>query len=154
MKNVILIIALSLGYGSAYAQKVKEVDVPSNVKDGFKKQYPNAKVSEWEKEGANYEAEFKHNKVETSVVIDVTGSILETEVEIAVKELPAAVTEYIAKNYAGYKTEEAAKITDHKGTVTYEAEVEKGKEEFDLIFDSNGGFVKKEVETGDEKDKD
>lgn len=149
-----LIVALSLGLGSAFAQKVKEAEVPATVKDGFKKQYPNSKVSEWEKEGANFEAEFKHNKVETSVVIDANGTILETEVEIAVKELPAAVSEYITKNYAGYKVEEAAKITDNKGTVTYEAEVEKGKEEFDLIFDSKGGFIKKDVEAGQEKDKD
>jgi uncharacterized membrane protein YkoI len=143
MKRLILVFALSLGLGSAYAQKIKEAEVPAAVKDGFKKQYPNAKVSEWEKEGANFEAEFKHNKVETSVVIDATGSILETEVEIAVKELPAAATEYITKNYAGYKVEEAVKITDSKGNISYEAEVEKGKEEFDLIFDSKGGFIKK-----------
>ncbi|MFO0356554.1 MAG: PepSY-like domain-containing protein [Sphingobacteriaceae bacterium] len=143
MKKLILVLALSLGLGSAFAQKIKETEVPAAVKDGFKKQYPNAKVSEWEKEGANFEAEFKQNKVETSVVIDANGAILETEVEIAVKELPAAVSEYISKNYAGYKVDEATKITDSKGTVTYEAEVEKGKEEFDLIFDSNGSFIKK-----------
>jgi hypothetical protein len=71
-------------------------------------------------------------------LIDVSGNILETEVEIKIDELPAKAKEYVSKNYAGQKIKETAKITDSKGVVTYEAEI-KGK---DLIFDSNGNFIK------------
>ena len=46
--------------------------------------------------------------------------------------------EYVKKTYKEDEVKEASKITDANGTVTYEAEV-KGK---DLIFDSNGNFIK------------
>jgi hypothetical protein len=75
--------------------------------------------------------------VETSVVIDLKGNLLETEQEIPVNSLPEPITNYIATAYPGKKIAEAAKITDAKGTVTYEAEV--GRK--DVIFDANGIIV-------------
>lgn len=129
------------------AQKVKEADVPTAVKDSFKKSYKEAREAKWEKEGANFEAEFEIGETEQSVLLDASGRILETEVEIKVEELPTAVKEYVTKNYKDTKIKEAAKITDAKGMVTYEAEI-KGK---DLIFDSDGKFVKEEVEKTEAK---
>ena len=143
-----MIAALSLGFGSAYAQKVKEADVPAAVKESFAKKYAGAKVEKWEKEGAEFEAEFDMGKVETSASFDASGNFLQQEVEIKVAELPKAVSEYVTKNLAGKKIKEASKITDVKGTVMYEAEVD----EADYIFDSNGSFLKKEVETDKDDD--
>lgn len=137
----------------AFAQKVKEADVPANVKEAFIKKYPGAKA-EWEKEGSGYEAEFKLNKVETSAVFDANGIFKETEQEIKTSELPKSVTEYCTKNFVGYKLDEASKITDAAGKLWYEAELEKGKENIEAIFDDKGNFVKKSEESGKEDDKD
>lgn len=120
------------------AQKLKEKEVPQPVKDAFKNSHKDVKKVEWEKEGANYEAEFEDGETETSVVMDANGSLLETETELKISELPPAVVDYISKNYKGSKIKEVAKITTSKGIVSYEAEVN-GK---DLIFDSNSKFVK------------
>ncbi len=156
MKNLIIILALSLGMGSAYAQKVKESDVPAAVKEAFKKAYPKAEIEKWEKEDGNYEAEFeiegvdktgKKSEVEGSVVYTATGELVQTEEEIRVSDLPKAAMEYIEKNVQK-KIKEASKITEAKGTVNYEAEA--GGE--DYIFDSEGKFLKKEQDT--EKDDD
>lgn len=154
MKNLTLIIALSFGAFSGYAQDVKEADVPAAVKEAFAKKYPGLKA-EWEKEDGNYEAEFEGKKmrvnmetgknikeeVEGSVLISPDGAILETEEEIEVKDLPKAVAEYIAKNAGGKKIKEASKITDKNNVITFEAEV--GKEEY--FFDAGGAFIKKEA---------
>ncbi len=148
MKNLVIIVALSLAVGGAYAQKMKEADVPATVKDGFKKSFPGSKVEKWEKEGAEYEAEFDLNKVETSALLDVNGTLLQTETEIGVNDLPKGVTEYLNKYEAGKKIKEASKITDNKGTITYEAECN----EIDYIFDSLGNFLKKEIEKGEKDD--
>jgi hypothetical protein len=167
MKTMISVIALVFFVNTVSAQKLKSADVPEAVKNGFSKMYPNAKDVDWEKEDANYEAEFetiavnmdnpkaKAKKRETSVTLDASGNVIEAETEIDVKDLPKAAVDYVAANYAGYELEEAEKMTDSKGTVTYEAELEKGKEEFDLIFDANGAFIKKEdkKEDGDKKEK-
>ncbi|PBQ32770.1 hypothetical protein CNR22_13635 [Sphingobacteriaceae bacterium] len=148
MKKSILITAGLMISLAACAQKVKESEVPAVVKDAFKKSYKDAKEVKWEKEGANFEAEFEIGETDQSVAFDATGHLVETEVEIKVEELPSGAKDYFAKNYKDTKIKEATKITDAKGTVTYEAEI-KGK---DLIFDSTGKFIKEEVDTYEDKD--
>ncbi len=149
MKTTIATLALCIGFIGANAQQLKEAEVPANVKAGFEKKYPGSKVEKWEKEGSDYEAEFDLNKVESSAVFDANGTFKELEQEIKTSELPKQVTEYCSKNYAGYKLSEAAKITDASGKVMYEAEMSKGKEHFDALFDQNGNFVKKgDVKSG------
>ena len=94
------------------------------------------------------------NKVEMSANFSADGTLMETETEIAPSVLPKAATEYITKNYAGSKIEEAAKIVNSKGITVYEAEVKHGKEEFELLFDATGNFTKKVVEAPETDKKD
>lgn len=148
MKNTILVLAIGFTGISAFAQKIKEAEVPEVVKTTFSKKFPGAKVEKWEKENGNYEAEFDFNKIETSALFAAAGSLIETEVEIKASELPKTVSDYVDKNLAGKKVKEASKITDAKGVVTYEAEVD----EADYIFDEKGIFQKKVVENEGDKD--
>ncbi len=124
-------------------------DAPAAVKTKFASLYPNVKKVKWSKEDGNYEAEFTLNNAETTATFDGSGSLLETETEIAVSALPKAAADYVAKTYAGEKIKEASKIVDSKNAVTFEAEVKAG----DLIFDANGKFVKLNAKTN-EKDED
>lgn len=152
MKTMLMIVASVLTFSCANAQKINEAEVPASVKNGFAKKYPGAKVEKWEKEGADYEAEFDLNKVESSAVFDANGTFKELEQEIKTSALPKAATDYCTKNYVGYKLSEAAKITDSTGKVMYEAEMSKGKEHFDALFDDKGNFVKKSaIEKGEEE---
>ncbi len=154
MKTIITAVALVFVANTSSAQKVKESEVPKAVLSSFQEHFKGAKVEKWEKEkNGEFEAEFDLNKVETSANFSTDGKLLETETEMKVSELPKTVTDYITKNYGDYKTSEAAKIVDAAGKVSYEAEVKKGKEEMDLIFDANGAFVKKEVEAKEADDK-
>ena len=146
MKKSAIILAAMLSVTFANAQNISDKEVPTTVKAALQKSYPNAKEIKWEKEKANYEAGFEVSETDYSLLIAVSGNILETEVEIKIDELPAKAKEYVSKNYAGQKIKETAKITDSKGVVTYEAEI-KGK---DLIFDSNGNFIKEEIENGND----
>ena len=140
MKNLFLAVAIAFTATMTAQEegKTKKTTIPANVKEAFAKKYPTIKNAKWEKEGANYEAGFYLNKVETSVVITAKGIILETESEIEVSTLSKTVTDYVAKNYPKQKIKEAAKIVDSNNKVTYEAEV-KG---LDLLFDENGNFIK------------
>jgi hypothetical protein len=154
MKTIITAAALVFAINTLSAQKIKEAEVPKAVTESFAKNFPGSKAKEWEKEKDIYEAEFNLNKVETSASFKTDGTLFETETEIATSALPKAVTDYVTKNYAEHKLSEASKIVDAAGTISYEAEVKKGKEEIDLIFDGNGTFIKKEVEEKGTKDKD
>ncbi|MCW5909879.1 MAG: PepSY-like domain-containing protein [Cyclobacteriaceae bacterium] len=138
MKQLAILLVAVMMASCTNAQKVKDKEVPAVVKSALQKSYPNAKELSWEKENGNHEASFEVDDTDYSLLIDTSGNILETEVEINIDELPAKAKEYISQNHAGQKIKEAAKITDSKGVVTYEAEI-KGK---DLIFDSNGDLLK------------
>jgi len=138
MKKLAFLLTMITAVTFVNAQKVQQKDVPATVQKGFQKQFPTVKDIKWEKEKGNYEAGFTINGTETSVVINLSGNILETETEINSNSLSAPIKVYIAKNYPNQKIKEAAKITDTKGVATYEAEVS-GK---DLIFDSKGKFIK------------
>ena len=154
-KTIITTVALSLIAGFSYAQKVKPAEVPASVKESFAKNYPKAKVEQWEKEDGNYEAEFDWNKTESSALFDANGTFKELEQEIKTSALPAGVAGYCKTNFAGWKLDEASKITDAAGVVTYEAAMEKKEETFDAFFDDKGAFIKKgEVKKEDEKEKD
>jgi len=142
MKKLALITATAMITSLSFAQGLKEKEVPTPVKASFQKLYTSAKETKWEKEKDNYEAEFEIEDKEYSVLMDVSGNILETELEISIDALPAKVKNYVLKNCSGQKIKEASKITDVNGNVTYETEI-KGK---DLLFDSNGNFIEQESE--------
>lgn len=148
MKTKIL-IALCFVAAQTFAQKMNSKDVPANVKAALEKNFL-VKEAKWDKEGNNYEASFKKGGKEMSAVFDGAGTLIETEVGIARRELPRAAQDVLEKEYAGFKIEETAKITT-RGVVLYEAEVEKGEQSFELIFDTTGKLLKKEAEKeGDE----
>ena len=113
--------------------------VPAAVKAKIKELYPNVKELDWSMENGNYEAEIEQKgSPDVSVILDAKGTVVETETEIKVAELPEAARTYIAKNVANAKIKEAAKIVKADNSVEYEAQV--GKK--DYIFDANGNFLK------------
>ena len=122
---------------SATAQKLDASKVPEGVKMSFTKQYPGI-ATKWEKEDGKYEANFKKDGNTMSALFEQNGTMTESEIDIKVSALPAPVLAYVKSNYKGKTIKEGAKITKADGIVTYEAEVD-GK---DLIFDSNGKFLK------------
>ena len=65
--------------------------------------------------------------------------------------MPPWVLEVLKKEFAGYKIEEAAKIIAND-VVSYDAEVEKGEQSFELTFDPAGKILNKEEEKEDKKD--
>lgn len=150
MKKTIILIAITAGFTTVgFAQKKekddddnkgKRVTVPAAVKNAFAKQYPGS-VAKWEKENGKYEVELKNNGQKMSVLYELNGSVAETEVEIKINELPAAVRSYVKTKYMASITE-ASKITKADGTVNYEAEVKKT----DVLFDANGNFLKESKE--------
>lgn len=138
MKKLWLLIGMALSLTPLlYAQKLLPEQVPQKVKDAFKQKYSGIKCN-WEKEGKQYEGNFKIKGVSMSVLYDSDGHLIETEEDIKITDLPVAVINYIKEKKKGYVIKEAAKITKASGTVNFEAEVNHK----DLIFDAEGKFIK------------
>lgn len=134
MKRIFLIVAFVFAVSLTFAQGL---EIPAAVKLAFANHYPTVKKVKWDKEQSGYEAGFKLNNTLQSVLFDITGKVLETETEITVNALPFAAQNYLAKTFKNAKIKEAAKITDMKGKMTYEAEIN-GK---DILFDVNGTVI-------------
>jgi len=142
MKILPVIVIVLLTQSGLQAQKILASAVPTSVRSAVDKSYGEAKSLSWEKENENYEAEFQWKGAEYSAVYDAAGNLVETEVVIALIDLPASAVKYLGEHHSNEKIKEAAKITTAKGIVTFEAEV-KGS---DLIFDESGKFLREVVE--------
>ena len=134
MKKIILtaIIFISI---TAAAQKEA---IPTAAKTSFSKAFPAASKVKWEKEDGNYEVTFKKDGKEMSAVYDATGKMHESEVSIAITDLPTNVLVYMKDHYKGFTLKAAAKITLADGSIQFEAAI-KGK---DVLFDEKGKFLK------------
>lgn len=140
MKTILTLLFVSVLFASpAFAQKT----VPENVKKEFAKKYPAAQAVKWGSEEANeWEAEFTVNGTEMSASYDNKGTWLESETEISTKDLPAAVTATLTKDFAGYKTGEMSIIEDPK-MKGFELALKKGDSSLEVVFDNSGKVIKK-----------
>ena len=140
MKKFLFVALATILTTSSFGQKTSEDKIPQVVKDSFKKSCPTVQNEKWEKENQNFEVEFDLNKQEMSALFGPEGKLIETEVEIAIGDLPATIVNYVSKNLSGKKIKVASRITDAAGKESFEAEVD-GK---DYIFDASGNLMKPE----------
>jgi len=126
-------------------------EIPQKVQQAFTTKFPGAKKVKWEKENEiEWEAEFKINGVEYSANFLEDGSWQETEHEIKKNEVPVNILSILNTEFPGYKID-AAEISETAEGKFYEFELEKGKEEIEVILSWEGKLIKKEI-TKDEKD--
>jgi uncharacterized protein YxeA len=146
MKKMLSLVLILIAINTAiFAQEKNEmknkVTVPPVVKTALSKKYPNASKVTWEKEKGNYEANWGGKSGEdNSVQFTQAGDFIEIVNAIPANQLPAPVIAYVKEHYKGAKITEAGKVTDAKGKLSYEAEVNRK----DIIFDEKGNFVKAE----------
>ena len=147
MKHILGIAVTFLSLNITFAQDVPLSQVPKKVRDSFASEFKSTNAN-WSKEDDGYEASFKKDGKELSLVFDVDGQLIERETEIVKTELPSVVSDFISKNYPGFKYEEIAKIESKKGNF-FEIEIAKKDSQYELIFDSQGLIEKKVVDDKD-----
>ena len=127
-------------------------DLPKAVTDAVKAKYPKAELKEASKEVKDgktvYEVETKLSGKGLDLTVSADGKILETEEEIAVADLPKAVTSAIKAKYPAGTVKTAEKVTKTEGnTTSYEVIVAlKGKKSRELAISADGKI------TGDEEE--
>lgn len=138
MKKLVSIVVATVMVSSVVCgQKLKQSEVPLNARNAFEKKYPGLKGS-WDREDANYEVNFKQNGKAMSALMDKNGTIVETETDIPLSDLPGPAIDYMKEHYPGKDITGAAKIVKANGDVNYEAETNHK----DVIFDVNGKLIK------------
>jgi hypothetical protein len=152
MKNLILIVSFMLAF--CFNACSSQTAVPEKVKTAFQKKFPAAVSVKWDNEEENeWEADFKSNNKKMSATFDNEGKWLETESKLNKKEIPEAVANTLNKEFKDFKIEEVASVEtpEYKG---YEIKLEVDEADIELVIDSNGSILKKEVITEENEDKD
>lgn len=152
MKSIAIIATLLLLFLGVEVAQGQGVTPPQSVQSAFSQKFPNVGKTSWEKESDNeWEAGFKVKGVKYAAIFDGSGNWLATEHEIKKKDLPAKVMSTIQSQFAGYSVEEQ-EIVETPAGKSYEVELKKGKEKWEVLIDAAGNVVKKEMEESDEKE--
>jgi Putative beta-lactamase-inhibitor-like, PepSY-like len=142
-KIVVLLSACLLISLMGYSQKITPEKIPAPVKQAFAKKFPAATDVKYEMEKKAYEVTFKDKGIEMSANFDATGKWLETETAIKESDLPKEVTAAVAKDFAGFKISEVAKIETTDKPLIYEMNLKNDKEGYEAQFSTKGDVLKK-----------
>jgi len=153
-KIIVLLSACMLISLMGYSQKITPDKVPAPVKEAFANKFPTATDVKYEMEKKDYEINFKDKGVEMSANFDATGKWLETETEIKQSDLPKEVSSSVAKNFAGFKISELAKVETPDKGLLYEMDLKKDKEGFEVQFSPKGDILKKTPLKKEKEEKD
>ena len=140
-KTMKLLAILFLGTGTIFAQEIPESQVPSVIVNNFKKEFPKASDVEWERQGDQYNVEFEIGWfTDYEAWFTETGKIIRFTEDISERDLPEAIKNAIKTQYKGYRIDDVEKITEN-GVETYKVEIEKGDDERNLVFSTNGELI-------------
>lgn len=138
MKTIQFIAILLFATTFVKAQDINESQVPSVVLNTFKTEFPKASDVEWEKKGDQFQVEFEIGYFsDYEAWFTSTGEMLYYEEEISKRKLPEAVMNTIKQKYDAYRIDDVKKI-NKKGEISYAIELEKGREEINIIINENG----------------
>lgn len=144
MKQILFVLTATITSYGVVAQKLADDKVPAAVTAAFKAKFPTVSKASWEMESkTEFEVNFKLKGNEVSASFDDTGKWLETESEMKVSALSGAIQQTLKNEFAGFSVSEASKIENADGKTTYEAEIKKGKEAFDILLSADGKVIKK-----------
>ncbi|WP_170845800.1 PepSY-like domain-containing protein [Parapedobacter composti] len=145
MKKILFGLAVFCMAGmSAAAQDMHWREVPAIVLNAFQQQFPKARQVAWErKRDGHYEAEFNTGLLgrDHKAFISQEGKVLRYEEEIASYALPDAVKQRINSEFAGYRIEEAKRVTVGD-RVSYAVELESRNGDLKVEFEPDGKIRK------------
>lgn len=148
-KSILTLLACCLLFSSSLLAQDKatiltDKDVPAAIVSSFKARFTNATEVKWKKnKSGKYEVDFKlaDKKAEAKFLAD--GKWDESKLTKAESDLPAKASEYLKKNYAGYKIGKVVWKEENAGAKkVYEVKVKKDATDLEVVFDASGTFVK------------
>jgi Putative beta-lactamase-inhibitor-like, PepSY-like len=149
MKKLTAITCALMGMFASCSNPTPRIEVPEVVLSKFKALYSTTDKVEWEKEDGKYEASFILEQKETTVVFLQDGMVEQTEKEMDLTVLPAAITDYVKQSLGGKEIKEVTQIADLFGGVTWEVEVDR----VDYLFSPDGKLLSQEEPEKEDDDK-
>lgn len=134
MKPSIAFLFTLFLFSSLHAQKIKPSEVPDPVLTKFCLLYPDASRTAWTKEADQYQVVFNNDKKKTEAVFTAEGNVFLTRTEIRTCALPEPALDFLRKEDAEIKIEDACIVQDHRGVITFNASID----DKPFVFDWSG----------------
>lgn len=116
---------------------VKPDSVPETVKTTLAANFPNTTGLEWEKVGADYEADFDVDTVDHEALFSANGEMLKYKHDIPEAALPEAVKITISQNYSDMRLDDAEKLLQGNAEY-YQVELDNSGADKKLVFSADG----------------
>ena len=133
---------------TSQAQDLHPDQVPAPIKSAFDKAFPITFDVEWELKGTQYKVEFETGLFfnDHEVWSDAAGKMLRHEEEISSNDLPPAVNSAIQAEFAGYRVDDAERVTTD-GVATYVVELKmSGQPEWKVVYGADGKQLQKQAD--------
>ena len=141
MENLKMAAFALFATAAVTAQDLQQNQIPESLNTAFQQDYPQATDVEWEMDGMNYKVEFDLGKMDNEIYFTTDGNVLKSEMEMAEKDLPAAVAGTVKNKYPKYKVDEI-EVTEENGVRTYEVELEKWfSDDIKLLLSEDGTLI-------------
>lgn len=138
MKTMTLLLAGLCFALLSCGQQIPAGQVPSVVQNTVKTKFAHATDIDWEKKEDKFEAEFDINNTDHKALLDASGKLIMYKMDIAIQDLPPAVSGSINSQHAGYVIDDAEKL-EKDGKVYYQVELDaRGKKEKRLVYTTDG----------------
>lgn len=151
----LLLAALVCGLAAPSLARERQIgreEVPAAVLTAFAGAYPNATVKGYSTEKEKNQVVYEIESVEGMVMRDVTyaadGTVVSIEETLDKSALPREVKSALNKRFPKGKVLKAEKVT-RGADVAYEFQVEDKGKRFEIVFDSEGNELERELKTGD-----
>lgn len=142
MKTLNILIFFLLVTTISVAQNLNPSELPEAVQNAFMQDNAKGTDVEWKRDMENYKVEFDIGRMEHEIWFTPSGKVIKTEQEMTEADLPQTIRDVIKSKYKGYNVDDVEMMWQND-TTTYEVELEKGKEEWELVFDSKGKILHK-----------
>ncbi|GGK57550.1 PepSY-like domain-containing protein [Rufibacter glacialis] len=140
MKTILLSLSMAAGTLLGCSQHLTPGQLPSLVQNSVHVKFPQAKIIEWERTGAHFEAEFDIAGIDHTVLVDTTGQILMQKQDITSAQLPQAITVALQKDYQAYLIDDLEKV-EREGQVYYQVELENQNEDLKKVYAATGALA-------------
>jgi hypothetical protein len=143
--NCALLLAGLLGAlaaAPAGAQHLPPQQVPAQATTAFARTFPAATGVKWQQENTAYLASYEQPAPGTAV-FTAAGVLVETRTTISDHRLPPLARTYMGQQFPHREVDKIMRIVDAAGTVTYAAQVCRGKDKDcqTSYFDENGRLL-------------
>jgi glycine betaine/choline ABC-type transport system substrate-binding protein len=146
MKKIIIVFILSLLTGMAsFSQEITPDKVPTAVKQSFARQFPDAKMVQYEQNNTDYIISFLEQAKQFIVTYNSSGKVLETDKEITQAGIPKEVLSSVTKNFPEYQIVTVVRREAVDKGVCYEMDLKKDDAGYSVRFSDKGEILQKEA---------